>query len=170
MDICFICVTHSIHSHPPTCFGIKSKQNKVANILEDQIGVRTLSCRVSLSLMFFLFCFYVARASTWLLMWSIKALVFGALPRNAFGRRSQKIHFMMWGLWWYQLHQSELKMVQLPPDSSAAYPSVFTGEVFKLTLIQPDPHQKPKRSWSAAEGGKRSCEDQISPVKIIILK
>lgn len=57
MDICFICVTHSIHPHPSTCFGIKSKQNKVVNILEDQIGVRTLSCRVSLSLMFICFVF-----------------------------------------------------------------------------------------------------------------
>lgn len=42
MDICFVCVTHSFHSHSSTCFGIKSKHNKVSNILEDQVNVRTL--------------------------------------------------------------------------------------------------------------------------------
>lgn len=85
---------------------------------------------------------------------------------------------MLWGLWCYRLHQSELKMVQLPPDSSAtAYPSVFRGEVFKLTLIQPDPHQRPYNYEVLQRGVKKNkilwrsnCPGNIHFKIIIIIK
>lgn len=140
MDICFVCVTHPVPSHSSSCFGIKSKLNKGSNILEDQVDVRSLSCQVSLSLMFFV-CFSCSSE-----------------PVCSFWWNPLRPWFFFWGItvkcFWTRITENSLYDVRFvisvasEQDENGAITSrficcVFRGDIFKLRLIQPDPDQKP---------------------------